>query len=125
MRAHESIRVDDKAASTALLQNPERHGTNVEECSARLHKVYHALDQFFRWLSASLQSFPKPPALRKAETKGDSESEPALYGLYSDLDQEQARIHRWVTPHGVGFLVMFGSNQQETNKKKRATVTLP
>jgi hypothetical protein len=101
------------AAVTALLQNPERHGTNVEECSARLHKVYHALDQFFRWLSASLQSFPKPPALRKAETPADSESEPALYGWCSDRVQEQGRIHCWVTASALEFLVSFRRMQQE------------
>lgn len=41
----------------ALLQNPERHGTNVEECAASLHKVYHALDRFFRWLPHASKPF--------------------------------------------------------------------
>jgi hypothetical protein len=95
------------ATVNALQQNPERYGASPEQCLAGLQEVFRALDRFFQWLSANIQSFPLPPALQPTHNIR------TLYGWCSDRAPEQGRIHSWVTAAAIEFLVEFRRLQEE------------
>ncbi len=96
-----------------LLRNPERFSASLEEVSATLGPAYQALERFFRWLSASIQSFPTPPALLDRSRKDSSRERPPFYGWCSDRVHEPGRIHSWATANAIEFLVEFRILLQE------------
>ncbi len=97
------------SAAAMLLNNPERFGASREEVALALEPVFGAVDRFFRWLAGSIQSFPKPPALR---APGPGTRRQQLYGWCSERAHEPGRIHSWLAAVAIEFLVGFREIQQ-------------
>jgi hypothetical protein len=91
-----------------VLSRPERFGASLDEVSDGLAPIFESLDRFFRWLSASIQSFDLPPGL-----KVDQSELTAVFGWCSDRAYEPGRLHSWVTANTIEFLVDYRQLLQE------------